>query len=294
GILGESAVPTINGGNLTQEWVLNFNALLISFFAFAMGYVTGKVESLTAIMVGIAISAVGIFMLGTMNGWTILMAIGMFSIGEMSASPTKMRFLANLAPPGKSGQYMGYANFTVGIGWSIGSVVAGDLYEKGGDKLNLAAKYLQEKIGMSAEAVGAIKRADLQQAFMDKVGVDAWEMRQLLWDTYSPQSMWIVFMIIGLAAGGAIFLYNFVVSRANANPQHSFNLRGEHFVRMALVPIMLLFLYFTGLGVQEWMNAAEGKGVFPLGLSLNAAFFGVMTVIAFVDRSALDNGAAEG
>jgi MFS family permease len=53
GMFGNGAVPTINGGNLTQEWIINFNALLISLFAFAMGYLTGKVRSLTAIIVGI-------------------------------------------------------------------------------------------------------------------------------------------------------------------------------------------------------------------------------------------------
>ena len=33
---------------------------------------------------------------------------------------------------------MGYANMTTGIGWSIGSIVAGELYQTGGDKVVLA------------------------------------------------------------------------------------------------------------------------------------------------------------
>ena len=35
---------------------------------------------------------------------------------------------------------MGYVNMTVGIGWSIGSVLAGNWYEEGGDKVNLAGR----------------------------------------------------------------------------------------------------------------------------------------------------------
>ncbi len=128
GIIGEGLVPTVNGGNLTQEWMINANALLISLFAFAMGMITGRVRSLTAIIGGIAVSALAIYALGiSMSGWWTLAAIGLFSIGEMSASPTKMRYLASIAPPGKEGQYMGYVNFTVGIGWSLGSILAGNL-----------------------------------------------------------------------------------------------------------------------------------------------------------------------
>jgi POT family proton-dependent oligopeptide transporter len=145
GVFGDGAVPTVNEGNLTQEWMINFNALLISCLAFAMGFLTGKVRSLTAIVVGIAVSAAAIYGLGmSMSGWWTLAAIGLFSLGEMSASPTKMRYLASIAPPGKEGLYMGYVNFTVGIGWSVGSVIAGEMYQEGGDKIVLARRYLVE------------------------------------------------------------------------------------------------------------------------------------------------------
>jgi MFS family permease len=117
-----------------------------------MGWVTGKVRSLNAIVVGIGVSAIAIYALGmSANGWWCLGAIGLFSFGEMTASPTKMRYLAGIAPAGKEGLYMGYVNFTVGIGWSIGSVIAGNLYEDGGDKANLA--YYDYVHGKSVAAI---------------------------------------------------------------------------------------------------------------------------------------------
>ena len=145
-IFGTDLVPTVNGGNLTQEWMINVNAALISLLAFVVGYLTGKMRSLTAIIVGIAVSAVGIYALGmSMSGWWIIGAICLFSLGEMLASPTKMRYLAGIAPPGREGLYMGYVNFTVGIGWSIGSIIAGNLYQENGDKTVLAKRYLIEQ-----------------------------------------------------------------------------------------------------------------------------------------------------
>ncbi|MEM9692457.1 MAG: MFS transporter [Myxococcota bacterium] len=270
-VFGESAVPTVNGGNLTQEWMINFNSLLISLFAFAIGYLTGKIRSLHAIVVGIAISAVAIYLLGaSMNGLVILAAIGLFSLGEMTASPTKMRYLSSIAPPGKQGQYMGYVNFTVGIGWSLGSVVAGHLYQEGGDKIVLARRYLIEHLGMPSEAVAAIPRGEVLDTLYAKASVDPFAARTLLWDTYEPQSMWLLFALIGLTSMVLLLGYNYVVRRADENPGHSFDVNGTRWVKLALVPVT---------GALGWATLSS----YSHGLLLNTLFFGAMLVVAFVE-----------
>ncbi|RMH00870.1 MAG: MFS transporter [Planctomycetota bacterium] len=240
------SVPTVNGGNLTQEWIINFNALLISLCAFLMGYITGKVRALSAIIVGIGISAVAIYCLGlTMNGWWILAMVGLFSFGEMTASPTKMRYLASIAPPGKEGLYMGYVNFTVGIGWAFGSVIAGELYQAGGDKTVLARRYLIEHAGVPRETVAALNKIDVLPFFEKTLATDAWGTRELLWDAYEPYAMWLRFALIGLASLIGIALYNIVTRKADRDPEHSFNTRGEVWVRSALVPIVLVLAGVT-------------------------------------------------
>ena len=278
-IFGDSAVPTVNGGNLTQEWMLNVNALMISFFAFAVGYLTGKVRSLTAIIIGIAISAVAIRGLGlSMNGWWIIVMIMVFSVGEMSASPTKMRYLASIAPPGKEGLYMGYVNFTVGIGWSIGSVVAGQLYQEGGDKVVLARRYLVENEGLQAAVVDKIPKAELLPYFQDKLGVDAWQARELLWNTYEPYSMWTIFMLIGLGSMIGIIAYNYVTNRADKDPDYSFNTHGHIWVRVALVPIVLAFAY--GAYYQKFALEYPWRQVIaPIAL---AAIFLALLIFTFI------------
>ncbi|MDP6850127.1 MAG: MFS transporter [Planctomycetota bacterium] len=271
------SVPTVHDGNLTQEWMLNFNAMLISFFAFAMGYLTGKVKSLNAIVIGIAMSAIAIYALGlSMSGWWILGMIGFFSFGEMTASPTKMRYVASIAPPGKEGLYMGYVNFTVGIGWSIGSVIAGELYQEGGDKVVLARKYLVEKAGVAAEKVEAISRNDLLPFFEKTVGVDSWGTRELLWDAYSPYAMWSVFTWIGVGSLLLIMLYNKVTTDADQNPDHSFNKNGANWVRMALVPIVLLLIWASYDRV-----VVQGKEIKDsLAVIVQAVMFGMMLAVA--------------
>lgn len=272
--LPEGAVPTVNGGNLTQEWMINFNALLISLFAFLIGYLTGRLRSLATIIAGIAIAGIAIYALGiTMNGWWILACIGLFSLGEMMAGPTKMRYVADIAPPGKEGQYMGYVNFTVGIGWSIGSIVAGHLYEEGGDKVGLARRYLVEKLNQAEDTVAAIPKNDLLPHFEQAVGTDSWGARQLLWETYEPYSMWIIFAVIGAGSMLAVIIYNHFVKAADADPEHSFNTRGAMWVRSFLIPICVLLVVATIMQPS-------------LGLGLNAFFFCMMLALSLAGKQA--------
>jgi len=278
----ELGVPTVNGGNLTQAWMINANALLISLSAFAFGYMTNRIKSLHAIIIGIGISAVAIYALGmSASGWWCLGAIILFSMGEMTASPTKMRYLASIAPKGKEGLYMGYVNFTVGIGWSVGSIIAGILYQGGGDKVVLARRYLVDEQGLDAATIEAIPKDDLLPFFEETIGVDAWETRDMLWDKYEPQSMWLIFTLIGVVSMIGIFLYNRVVSSASNNPQHGFNLNGHRWVSIALAPIALAFwggtYYLRFIEEMKWseviavaVQAVIFSGLFLLSLSMPA------------------------
>jgi dipeptide/tripeptide permease len=280
GVFGEAAsdfVPVLENGNLTQEWILNFNAMLICIFAFAVAYFTGKMRSLSAIIIGIAVAAGAIYGLGiSMNAWIILLAIAVFSFGEMMASPTKMRYLASIAPPGKEGQYMGYANFTVGIGWATGSIAAGYLYESYGDKSVLARDYLVQTIGMAQDKVAAIPKAELMDRFDKILGVNEWGARELLWETYQPYWLWSLFAGVGVASMLAIAAYTYVCKRADANPQHVLNTHGDACVLAFLVPVCLVFGGFT-YEVYRRYNTLD------FGLLLITIFFSIMFVILLID-----------
>jgi proton-dependent oligopeptide transporter, POT family len=269
-VLGEGAVPRVHGGNLTQEWMINLNALLISIFAFLVGFVTGRMRSLAAIIAGIAISAIAIYALGmSMNGWWILGAIALFSVGEMAASPTQLRYLASIAPPGKDGLYMGYSNMTTGIGWSIGSIVAGQMYQESGDKIELAKRYLVDHSGVAPGRVAELERGKVMEFFEKTAGVDAWGARDLLWNTYDPYRMWLTFMLIGLGSMVLLVLYDFVTRRAAANPEHSFNTHGIVWVRAALVPIVLAFV-------------TASIFAFSSAVVVQAVMFGLLLVASFI------------
>jgi len=206
-ILGE--LPVEWGGNLPQEYMINLNAGMCMLLAFIIGYLTGKVRSMTAMIAGIIVAAGAIYSLGlTTNGWFILLAIATFSLGELMSSPTKMRYFNNIAPPGKKGLYLGYINATGGIGWALGSVIAGSMYEEGGDKVVLARRYLTQELGQGAEVVEALEKTAVLPRLMELTSMDSAGVRELLYTTYDPGFVWTHFAIIGLVSMIGLIVYD--------------------------------------------------------------------------------------
>jgi len=297
-VFGEAAVPTVNGGNLTQEWMINFNALLISLGTFLMGYFTRKIPTLVTIIMGVGMAIVATYCLGlSMSGWFILGCIGLFSLGEMMSGPGFSRYIVDIAPKGREGLYIGFSNFTVGIGWSIGSILAGHLYESGGDKVVLAKRYLVDQLGMSLQRVEALPKEEVVPKLAEMAGTDLFGARDLLWNTYDPYSMWAVFAAIGLGALIMLTIYNKVVNAANANPNHAFNLYGTLWVKALLIPITITLVSVTSWRMSVDIQVADSTWtsviLSNLGLALNAAFFSVMLVISFLPKSRNWSGAPE-
>jgi dipeptide/tripeptide permease len=214
GVMG-LAEPAAWQGQLPAEQMVNVNAGLIVIFAFAVGYLTGKVRSMTAMFVGIIISAAAIAGLGmSQSGWWIIAMIAVFSLGEMSASPTKMRYIANIAPPGRKGLYLGYVNATVGIGWTIGSLVSGKLYQEGGDKVVLARRYLVEHLGRDLTEITNLPKDDVMGALGSAIGATGRAGTDLLWTTYAPGWVWLWFAVVGLISMVGLIVFDQITRRA--------------------------------------------------------------------------------
>jgi MFS family permease len=211
-------VPEEWGGNLPQEYMINLNAGVCMLLAFLAGYLTSRIRAVTAMVIGIGISCVAIYSIGlSMNGWYTLAAIGGFSLGEITASPRKADYLASLAPKGREGLYLGYVNATQAIGWSLGSVLAGKLYESGGDKVVLARRMLIDKFAMDATKVQEMAKTDVVPKLAEMLNSDAAGVRQTLWDAYEPQSMWLVFTLIGASSMVCLMIYGKLVKVLGAD-----------------------------------------------------------------------------
>lgn len=133
------------GVNIPQEKLLNINALMIMFTMFIFAWLSSRVSTLASTILGMAIASLALIsFVYTANVYVILAGVVAFTVGEMLASPKRQEYMASLAPPGKRALYLGYANMPDGLGWVLGSLIAGAAYEESGDKVNLTRGFIAE------------------------------------------------------------------------------------------------------------------------------------------------------
>lgn len=189
---------------ISQEWLINANSGLIVGLVVVISWLVSRMRRTISISLGIAIGSVGLMLAGfTESGLICLMGILVFSVGEMLASPKMNDYLGVIAPPGEKGLYMGYANVPRGIGWGLGSIIAGHVYDQMGDKANLAADYLSKNFGITD-----IDRTEAMNVLVDRLGQSHQQVTSMLWDEYDPYRLWYRFALVGVASAIGMVLYS--------------------------------------------------------------------------------------
>jgi dipeptide/tripeptide permease len=112
------------------EHLINLNAFGIIVGQVAIAYMVRKLQPLTTIILGSFITVISfLFYLIGQGGWIIVIAILVFSVGEMLASPRSKEYAGRIAPPQKVGMYMGYFYWCVALGNLFGGLLSGGLYQ---------------------------------------------------------------------------------------------------------------------------------------------------------------------
>ncbi|MCK4573922.1 MAG: MFS transporter [candidate division Zixibacteria bacterium] len=188
---------------ISQEWMININAGLIVLAVVFVSFLVSRMRRVHSIFLGIIVASIGLILAGfTTSGYFCLMGIMFFSVGEMLSSPKMNEYLGVIAPEGQKGLYMGYANVPQGIGWGIGSIFAGHVYDKMGDKANLAIDYLAKN-----HDITGITRPEAMNKLMEVTGLSAQEATNVLWTAYDPYKLWYQFAAIGIVSAVAMLFY---------------------------------------------------------------------------------------
>jgi hypothetical protein len=133
--------------------------------------------------------------------------------------------------------------------------------------------------------------------------MDPFATSDLLWNTYHPYSMWLTFALIGLGSLVILSVYKRVTDKAAVDPDHTFNLHGDIWVKAFLIPIALAFIYYTCKAILDDLKllpdsvfnalmhflALPYKSILialvhSLALILNSVFFTLMLVISFLPK----------
>lgn len=104
------------------EWINGMNPLIIVVFVPLIAAMTRKANIITMMIIGTSISALTTFLLVPGPDLTaLLLYVSLFSLGEAVWSSRFLEYVADIAPAGKVGAYMGLA----GIPWFLAKFTTG-------------------------------------------------------------------------------------------------------------------------------------------------------------------------
>ncbi len=196
-------------GTISAVTISSVDSFYIIAFQIAVSAFVMRFKPLNAMMGGIFVLAIGIFMMfGFQGGWIILFGMLVFSLGEMSSSPKFTEYVGNIAPADKKALYMGSSFLAIALGHQIAGFLSGAPYEKVADKLYLLKAEVLKR-GLSVPEIGEkFTKTDYFNEAARQMNMSQDQLTQLLWNNYHPQTIWILFSSIALSAVVLLFLYD--------------------------------------------------------------------------------------
>jgi len=193
-------------GQMQAEFITNFDALYIIIFQVIISSIVMKWRALQSMMAGFLVCAIGMALtLTTQNVMFTLVAIYIFAIGEMAGSPKITEYIGRIAPPDKKALYMGYSFIPVFLGNVFAGFISGNVYQAMSDKTIFIK---QEVAAQNINIEAGLSQNEYFEQAASSMKMTASELTNHLWEKYNPSSIWIVILIIGLAAVVSLFFYD--------------------------------------------------------------------------------------
>ena len=201
---------------IPAEYIMNVDAGFIILFQIIISYAVMRYKPLSAMIAGIFIASVGLGLsLSTQNGLFIIVALLIFSIGEMSSSPKITEYIGRIAPPDKTALYMGCSYIPLALGNIFAGIVSGNIYQILSDKITLTQKEVFAR-GIDLQGIGEnFTKNDYFRDAAAKMNMNTEQLTQFLWDKYEPSSFWLVVTGIGIAASTILFFYDIFIIKKN-------------------------------------------------------------------------------
>lgn len=195
-----------HNGQMEAEFITNFDALFIIVFQIIISGIVMRWKALSTMVGGFIIATLGLSLsFFTQDVTFIIVAIFIFSIGEMSASPKITEYIGRIAPADKKALYMGYSFIPLFLGNIFAGIVSGKVYQDMSDKHTLLLKEVSDKgLEISTELSHNKYFSEAARQF----NMSDLELTNYLWTTYNPAQIWWVIAVIGGGAAIALAIYN--------------------------------------------------------------------------------------
>ena len=200
---------SMDGRSIEPEGIVNINAGMIMLTCFLFAALSSKMRATTSMVVGTVLVTVALCLFGLYSlVWVAILAMIIFSIGEMLASPKFSEFLGNIAPPDKKAMWIGFSQAPILIGWTIEGKVGSQLYHMFSSKDVFARTMLVER-GMAPSQVtkDTLPVGEAFQKLVDYTGQSPDHLTNLLYANHHVGSTWYFFAAVGVLSALMIFMY---------------------------------------------------------------------------------------
>ncbi len=191
---------------IKPEFITNSGAFFIIAFQLIVSYLVMKLRPLNAMITGIIIATIGMSLtLISQSAVFIIVAIFIFAIGEMSASPKITEYIGRIAPKDKKALFMGFAYVPMFLGNILAGVVSGVVYQNFSDKYIIAKQYAAEN---NLIVNNDLTNNQLFESLAAQQNISPLELTNILWDQYQPYNFWIIIFAIGALAIISLIFYD--------------------------------------------------------------------------------------
>jgi len=211
-----------DGMNILPEGMMNLNFGMIMLTCFIFAALAQRLGTMNSLVVGTLLCSAALFIIGGVHSaWFMVLAIFTFSVGEMLASPTSYKLIANIAPDDKKAMYLGFKDLPLGIGWVAESYVGPMLYDKYAAKETLSKALLQQDYGFSEAAINNIAQGEYFTHLVNASGQSSEQMTEVLYQANNIGLVWFVMAMVGVCSAVGLVIYaRWIVSvRSSLNQQ---------------------------------------------------------------------------
>ncbi len=111
-------------------FIISLDAIAIVCLQVIVGYLVRNIVTVRAVMLGVAISSLGIFFMAIYPSLVVVgIGVVVFAFGEMTYSAHFYKYLGDMAPKDQVGMYMGFAFLPIAVGSWISGMIGGPILQ---------------------------------------------------------------------------------------------------------------------------------------------------------------------
>ncbi|MBM2814160.1 MAG: Dipeptide/tripeptide permease [Ignavibacteria bacterium] len=191
------------------EHVTVINALTIILLQLVVSSIVSKTKPLPTIITGITLGSIGMGILAiNTNIWIFIIGITIFSIGEMTAHPKYLSYLALIAPPDKKATYTGFGFLYGFFGSFVGGYLGAFLYVRFVD--NPMIEFIRETLIVKSSNIVLAHNVKIGEALQAayKIGLTKAEVALHA----NTSELWLIFSGIGVLTIIGLLLYQKLIA----------------------------------------------------------------------------------